>query len=448
MSVRADLLDMLRAKAMLLVRRERDLYLLAATHARTLEWYRTAYHFSEALSLVPDARSALDEWAHILVRRLRFQIAVAIELAPEGEAHDVVARAGDLKASSPVGLPRPLFDLGPADAQREAVLASALRLELSISFLLRDGRSAYLLVAGFDERVAPVKRSIDDSEREGFRMLGRHLEVMLENHVLIQDLNAERDELRLMNARLARANAELARSARQVEEVQGELARANTMAAIGRLAAGIAHELNNPLGVIAGFAQGLARRTSPSEAEYVPISNISREAKRASYLVRELLTFARTGRMSTEVRDLNTIVGTWMASIEEQVRAQGVKTKIDLAPGLPRVDVSLTRIEQVLANLTSNALDAMPAGGTLMIRTGAHDDEVEVEVSDTGVGIPEAIRAKIFDPFFTTKDVGRGTGLGLSLVYEIVSQHKGSIEIESEEGRGTTAIVRLPRATS
>jgi signal transduction histidine kinase len=360
----------------------------------------------------------------------------------------VVAIAGDARVSSPVTLPRAAFEgVGSheRDDERARTIGAALGLELLTSIALRHGRSTYLLVGGFDDRLAPIRRSIGEDEREGFRMLGRHLEVMLENYVLIQDLNAERDELRLMNARLSRANAELATAVRERDEVQQELARASTMAAIGRLAAGVAHELNNPLGVISGFAQGLARRTAPDRVEYLPITSIFREAKRASHLIRELLTFARTGRLVTEVRELNPIVEACASEIERSARDQGVAVRIDLGADLPRVDVNKTRIEQLFANLASNALDAMPSGGTLMIRTARSADEgAEIEIADTGVGIPEHVRPRIFDPFFTTKSVGRGTGLGLSVVYEIVSQHRGTILIESEEGKGTSAVVRLP----
>ncbi|OGR13241.1 MAG: hypothetical protein A2341_15335 [Deltaproteobacteria bacterium RIFOXYB12_FULL_58_9] len=216
------------------------------------------------------------------------------------------------------------------------------------------------------------------------------------------------------------------------------------MAGIGQLAAGVAHEINNPLGVILGFAQGMERRVPEGDPLRLPVSSIAREAIRCKNLVQELLTFSRTTKKATEPVDLNTVVRSVAGLLESRAKTQGIRVLQELADGLPVIIANNTQVQQVLVNLANNAMDAMPAEGLLTLRT--HQDghrAVIMEVVDTGTGIPEEIRSRVFDPFFTTKEVGKGTGLGLSLIHEIVFQHGGSIDVQSEVGKGTTMCVRF-----
>ncbi|ADO74975.1 ATP-binding protein [Stigmatella aurantiaca] len=248
---------------------------------------------------------------------------------------------------------------------------------------------------------------------------------------------------------LQKANAELALRLRQLAEAQEQLVQTGKMAAVGQLAGGVAHEINNPLAVILGFAQGMDRRVPENDPMRLPVRSIVREALRCKNLVQELLTFSRVGKKNIESVDLNALVRSTLVLVEARARTQEVKILQDFAATLPILQGNKTQLQQVLVNLGTNALDVMKGGGTLTVRTYLQGTEsVCLEVTDTGSGIPEEVRSRIFDPFFTTKPVGEGTGLGLSLVYEIVQQHRGQIEVESQIGVGTTMRVKLPVSSS
>jgi signal transduction histidine kinase len=220
------------------------------------------------------------------------------------------------------------------------------------------------------------------------------------------------------------------------------------MAAVGQLAGGVAHEINNPLGVILGFSQSLMRTLKPEEALYMPLSSIEREAKRCKNLVQDLLTFSRVNKLERESCDLNEVVSTALTLVAAQTKVQNIELINTLNQNIPHVKISRNQIQQVLINLCTNAIDAMPKGGKLSVSTlfpeEMRGEYVQIRVSDTGTGIPHEIVGNIFEPFFTTKEVGKGTGLGLSLVYEIINKHHGTIDVESEVGAGTTFKINLP----
>jgi signal transduction histidine kinase len=222
------------------------------------------------------------------------------------------------------------------------------------------------------------------------------------------------------------------------------------MAAVGQLAGGVAHEINNPLGVILGFSQSLMRTVKADDPVHMPLASIEREAKRCKSLVQDLLTFSRVNKLERETCDLNEVVSSALTLVAAQTKVQDIELKRNLDEKMPPVRISRNQIQQVLVNLCTNAIDAMPRGGTLSVSTLFPDemrgDYVQIRVADTGTGIPKEIVGNIFEPFFTTKEVGKGTGLGLSLVYEIVNKHHGTIDVESEVGQGTTFKVNLPLA--
>jgi signal transduction histidine kinase len=223
------------------------------------------------------------------------------------------------------------------------------------------------------------------------------------------------------------------------------LRQSERLSAIGQLAAGIAHELNNPLAVILGFAEGMERRIGEGDPLWLPVTSITREAQRCRGLVQELLTFSRIARPTPEDVDLNALVSASAVLLEARCRNQDVQVVQDLASPPPRLEAQRSQLQQILVNLGTNALDAMRGGGTLTLRTRTLEGyAVLLEVADTGEGMTDSVREQIFEPFFTTKEVGEGTGLGLSIVREIVQQHQGSIGVDSAPGRGTTMSIRLP----
>jgi signal transduction histidine kinase len=239
---------------------------------------------------------------------------------------------------------------------------------------------------------------------------------------------------------LSSLRASFAAMTRRMQLTENRAAQSEKMAALGTLAGGVAHEINNPLGVILGFAQGLDRRVPPGDPLRLPVTSIVREALRCKALVQELLTDKRT----EEAVDFAAAVESSLILLGARARTQGVEIVPQIAPQLPRVRGNSTQLTQVLVNLGTNALDAMKGGGTLTIRASVTQGEIVLEVADTGHGIPPEIRPRIFEPFFTTKGVGEGTGLGLSLVYKIVEQHRGHIGVVSSNPHGTVMRVALP----
>ncbi len=228
------------------------------------------------------------------------------------------------------------------------------------------------------------------------------------------------------------------------EMLEEQLRHADRLATIGQLAAGVAHELNEPLAAILGFAQlSLEVEGVPSEVRE-DLERMVKSALHAREIIKKLMLFSRQTPPRTEEVDVNRLVSEGLYVIESRCAKQGIEMRRELEPELPSLLVDPGQIQQVLVNLVVNAVQAMPDGGTLSIRTFRDGDGVCLEVEDTGMGIDETIRDRIFLPFFTTKDVDQGTGLGLAVVHGIVTAHRGTIEVESEPGRGSRFRVRLP----
>lgn len=227
------------------------------------------------------------------------------------------------------------------------------------------------------------------------------------------------------------------------------LAESDRLASLGRLAAGVAHEINNPLTLVSGYAELLRDGVSdPALREQATV--IVEEVERIAGIVRNLLTFARQQRSTVTPCDVSAILGRLVALTASQFQKAHVEQVVESEPGLPVVAANPSELEQVFLNLMINALEAMPDGGTLSIRARAVVTDgvpwVEVRFADTGCGIREEHLDRIFEPFFTTKEVGKGTGLGLSVSYGIVRKYGGTIEVSSEEGKGSEFVVRLPVA--
>ena len=232
------------------------------------------------------------------------------------------------------------------------------------------------------------------------------------------------------------------------ENLTKQLLQSEKMAAVGQLAGGVAHEINNPLGVILGFSQSLLRRVKEDDPLLMPLQSIEREAKRCKSLVQDLLTFSRVGKTEKEKCDINEVVKSSLTLVEAQTKVKSVELVKEFGSDIKEVMFSRNQIQQVIVNLCNNAIDAMPNQGVLTVRTlmttRENREYVELQIKDTGTGIPKDIQTKIFEPFFTTKEVGKGTGLGLSLVYEIIQKHQGKIELESEVGKGSIFKILLP----
>jgi PAS domain S-box-containing protein len=234
----------------------------------------------------------------------------------------------------------------------------------------------------------------------------------------------------------------------QARDLYHQLLQAEKMAALGQTISGVAHELNNPLASILTWSERLAAAESSPETRR-GLETILQQAERAARIVRNLLTFARKRHTTRTMVDLNAVVRETLALRAYEQRVSNITTIEALAAGLPQVFADPHQIQQVLLNLVINAEQAMLSAhghGTLVVRTW-HDldrDLVVLEVSDDGPGVPGDVQTKIFDPFFTTKEVGKGTGLGLTVAYAIVQEHGGEIRVSSSQERGATFIVEVP----
>lgn len=228
-------------------------------------------------------------------------------------------------------------------------------------------------------------------------------------------------------------------------ELESQLIQSAKMASLGVMAGGIAHELRNPLGIMSAAAQLLLEHTDNPQLRTECATKIQSATKRASMIIENLLRFARSGDERMRQVDLHAVLEETLGLLTHQVVLQKVTLSKAFHPSLPAVNGNPELLQQVFTNLTLNACNAMPEGGTLTVASRvAETGEVEIQFSDTGHGIPREHLSKIFDPFFSTMPVGKGTGLGLSISYSIVRQHQGTIEAESEEGEGSTFTVRLP----
>jgi signal transduction histidine kinase len=206
----------------------------------------------------------------------------------------------------------------------------------------------------------------------------------------------------------------------------------------------VAHELNEPLGNILGFAQLIKKAAELPELVGVDIKKIVQASLHAREVVKKLLIFARQVPTQKSRINLNKIVNDGLYFLESRCAKEGIEVIRDLCPELPNIVCDPAQLNQVLVNLVVNAIQAMPGGGQLTVRTHVEEGRVALSVEDTGKGISEEVKRQIFNPFFTTKEVGKGTGLGLPVVHGIVTSHGGTIQVESREGQGSRFTIQLP----
>jgi len=270
-------------------------------------------------------------------------------------------------------------------------------------------------------------RHFSPQDLELLTSIGNQIGVAIYNAQLFHDLNGAYEDL-------TTAKAHLFQSAK--------------LSAIGEFAAGIAHEIRNPLTTIIGDAQLLMTTMKPGQPEYASLEAIERSGRRASKVIGNLLSFSRQEEYELTPIDINATIDSALSLIAYQVERSSISIIKDLAAHLPPVPASTRHLEEAWINLLINARDSIPAKqkGEIRITSGLDGSgkAVQVFISDTGVGIPKANLDKVFEPFFTTKDVNEGTGLGLYITYKTIDRHNGFIELDSEEGKGTTVTVTLP----
>jgi signal transduction histidine kinase len=226
------------------------------------------------------------------------------------------------------------------------------------------------------------------------------------------------------------------------------------MASLGKLAATIAHEINNPLAGVLNYIRLMIKQTARSplsheNLEQIPqyLEIIESEVSRCGEIIKDLLAFARRTKITVESNNIEDIINKTLSLISHDLKIKEIQLQKTVEPNLPKVECDFKQIQQVLLNLMYNASEAMPNGGTLTItanRAAGAKSFLEVVISDTGCGIAGGEMENIFEPFFTTKEEGKGVGLGLSVVYGIITKHKGTIKVESKLGKGSTFKIQLP----
>lgn len=242
------------------------------------------------------------------------------------------------------------------------------------------------------------------------------------------------------------ADAVSQREEKLKEAMRQQLNQTEKLASVGRLAAGVAHEVNNPLTGVLTFAHLLREKTNLDDEDRQSLEVILRETTRVREIVRGLLDFARESPMQMRTLDLGEVVRQSLELVRRQKAFVRLTLREQYHPEPLPVSADRNRLQQVVLNLLLNAAEAMPGGGTLTVSTGRRADRAWASIADTGTGIKQEVLEHIFEPFFTTKPVGSGTGLGLSVSYGIIQQHRGVIEVESEVERGSTFTILLPLA--
>ena len=325
--------------------------------------------------------------------------------------------------------------------------------------------------------IKPVKRLVQATERIANGDLSHAVEVtakdeigilassfnqmtisLKESREKIEEYNRTlENKVRERTIELEKTNRDLANALKSLKETQSQLIQVEKMAAVGQLAAGVAHELNNPLGGILGYSQFALEKinqkplcqfsTEDKNSFMQYLTDIEKQTKKCRTIIQSLLKFSRASHLEEfELININQVLRETFVFTQHQIVKNKVNLVQELTEPLPQIAGHPSQLQQVFTNLILNAVQAMSGGGTLRVKSKLRKDssEIEVSFSDTGIGIAEENLNKVFEPFFTTKKVGEGTGLGLSVSYGLIKDHCGEIQVESQKNQGTTFIVILP----
>ncbi|MHB0857639.1 MAG: ATP-binding protein, partial [Anaerolineae bacterium] len=421
----------------------------ALADARRLQQMEHRLRQSEVLYEVSRALASTLDLDALLTLIVRSAVG-AIEKAGNGVLHLLDGKTGELhpRALSFVGGVRPDVSGRSRMKVGQGVAGVALATGEVVSVpdvsedprFIRVGavrRFASMMVAPLklgDHRIGTL--SVDSQETYAFSSADERLLLTL----------ATQAAAAIENARLV---SDLQQSLRDLKATQEQLIQSEKLSAIGQLIAGVAHELNNPLTAVMGYAQLLQTCETLEESTVRDLGKIYAQAQRAARIVQNLLTFARQHRTVREYIDINDVLDRTLELRAYQLRVENIEVVMDLSEEVMGALVDPNQLQQVFLNLINNAQDAMSeyhGSGRLMVSTERVDNKVLVRFQDDGPGLAPKVQRHLFEPFFTTKEVGRGTGLGLSICFGIVSQHGGRIWAESELGKGATFIVELPAA--
>jgi two-component system NtrC family sensor kinase len=305
----------------------------------------------------------------------------------------------------------------------------------------------------------PLKQLEEGTERLSKGELGFQIELPSQDQIgdLASSFNSMSLQLRAANEQMiswARTLEErVAEKSRELRRAHDEVLHVETMSSLGKMAAVVAHEINNPLSGILTYSKLLKKWVDTDQVQHEKkeeaiqcLDLISSESRRCGDLVKSLLSFSRQAPMNVQSTDINQVLQQCVMLLRHNLDHAGIQLNLNLGEGLPRLQCDPSQIEQVLLAVTVNAMDAMSRGGNLWLGTALSDDarRISITVRDDGAGIPPDVLPKIFEPFVTTKEHGHGTGLGLAVSRSIIERHSGKISVQSEVGKGTTVTIALP----
>jgi len=298
----------------------------------------------------------------------------------------------------------------------------------------------------------PLKKMVVATKKIAKGNLTHKVEINSRDEIgyLAECFNQMTEELKMANEKLIEWGKTLEKKVeertKELRDMQAHLIQSEKLASLGKLAAGIAHEINNPLGGILIYSHLVLEDLPKNSPHYENMKKIVKETTRCKNIVKGLLEFARPKEPEVSLTDINQLVDSSLSIMERQALFQNIKIKKEYSSELPKIIVDSSQLQQVFTNIILNAAEAMDGSGTLTLVTSVDKDKkyIDVKFIDTGHGIKPEDMERVFEPFFTTKEVGKGTGLGLAISYSIIQKHGGKIEVESEVGKGSTFTVRLP----
>jgi two-component system NtrC family sensor kinase len=327
-----------------------------------------------------------------------------------------------------------LLEAKYADMRRKAI---SIFILITIAGILLAIGLGYIMA---DKIMRPVNRLIKASNK-------------VSEGILSPDIGpVSRDEIGVLQKTFKEMIASLKeRDRRRREESENRLLQSEKQASVGRLAAGVAHEINNPLTGVLTFTRLLLKSEDMTEKNRSHLQKIAESTVRIRKIVKGLLDFSRQTELDREPTDINKLLNSTISLMENQALVKGVSIEFNSGENLPDVILDRSQIQGVFLNIIINALDSIESGGTIVVSTGislsASDTDqkgLEISISDNGCGISPEDLDRLFEPFFTTKEVGKGTGLGLAVSFGIVQRHGGTIRVQSEVGRGSTFTIWIP----
>lgn len=332
------------------------------------------------------------------------------------------------------------------DTTNQVILTFAVIAILCVVVLL------LVLVFSTTRIINPLQKMVMATQKIAKGDLSHKLDVKSKDEIgaLAESFDKMTVELRTANQKLIEWGKTLEKKVEErtaeIRQMQAHLIQQEKLASLGKLAAGIAHEINNPLGGILIYSHLLLEDTKKEDPQYQNLEKIVKETTRCRDIVKGLLQFARPKEPEVTQISVNSTLDNALSLLESQAIFQNIVIKKQYQDDLPLVVADRSQLQQVFINIILNAVDAMKGKGTLTLKTNLSIGEpfLNISISDTGHGIDKKDRSRLFEPFFTTKEVSAGTGLGLAICYSIIQKHEGTIEVESEVGKGSTFTVKLP----